>query len=75
MTNNAMRFLELIAYSGYKYVTLTIIVASQLTLGYEASCIVQAILSSTFVYFFYRSIEAKKTGNTLNEYMQNNKVK
>ena len=46
-------FLDLLAYSGYKFVVLCPISIAELLVGYLGSYIVLAVLGTTFAWFFY----------------------
>ena len=49
-------FFEMLAYCGYKFVVLSIIVLSHLAFGYLASYFVMLFFGAMFVLFFYFTV-------------------
>jgi len=59
-------FFELLSYTGYKFVSLCLIVIAQLVLGNLASYVVLIVTGGMFVMFFYQSVKTHcGTGNSL----------
>ena len=62
-------FFELLCYTGYKFVNLSIIVIVQLSLGYVASYIAYFLTSLMNFVFFFKTMSRFMTGNTLADHI------
>ena len=65
-------FMELLCYTGYKFVNLSIIVIVQLLFGYLASYIAFFLTSIMYFVFFYKTMSRFMTGSTLMEHTSMN---
>ena len=63
-------FLDLLSYTGYKFVILCLITAAEGFFGYAASYIVFFILGSLYALFFYWTFCRFSTTNTLADHMK-----
>jgi hypothetical protein len=64
-------FLELLSYTGYKFVALCFIVLAQLLFGTMASYLALFILGALFALFFFQTIRTHcQSGNTLAEHIK-----
>ena len=63
-------FFELLAYTGYKFVVLCLIVVSQLTLGNLASYFVMIFTGAMFSFFFFMTLKRFSSANTLAEHIK-----
>ena len=61
--------LDLIAFTGYKFVVLCPIAAAELLIGYYGSYCVMLVLAGSFALFFYRTLGRYNTQNTLAAHM------
>lgn len=69
--NTAPPFLELLCYTGYKFVGLSLIVLSQLLFGTVASYIVLFVTGGFFCLFFFQTVRVHcQNGNTLAEHIR-----
>ena len=63
-------FLDLLSYTGYKFVILCYIVAAEGFFGYAVSYIVFFILGALYALFFYWTFGRFSTTNTLADHMK-----
>ena len=61
--------LELLSYTGYKFVCLVPIIISEYLIGYLGSYIVMAIMDVCFSYFFFMTLKRFASANTLAQHM------
>lgn len=61
--------LDLISFTGYKFVVLCPIAAAELLIGYYGSYCVMLVLAGSFALFFYRTLGRYNTQNTLAAHM------
>ena len=61
--------LELFAYTGYKFVTLTPIIISEYFLGYLGSYVVMGMMWLCFGYFYFMTLKRFAQANTLAQHM------
>lgn len=62
-------FFELLCYTGYKFVNLSIIIVVQLSLGYIASYVAFFLTSLMYFVFFYKTMSRFFSGNTLADHI------
>lgn len=62
-------FFELLCYTGYKFVNLSIIVVIHLVLGYAASYIAFFLTSLMYFVFFFKTMSRFMSGNTLADHI------
>ncbi|CDW81663.1 UNKNOWN [Stylonychia lemnae] len=63
-------FFELLCYTGYKFVNLTIIIMVQSAFGYYASYLAFFLTSIMFFYFFFKTMNRFQSGNTLADHIK-----
>src|SRR5436190_506925 len=63
-------FFELLAYTGYKFVVLCIIVVAQMLLGLLASYIAFFVVGALFSLFFFQTLRRFSSANTLAEHIK-----
>ena len=69
-TNVSPTFLELLSYSGYKFVPLCLIVSAQIILGYMASYCTLLFTGLLFMFFFYKTMSRFGSNKTLAEHIK-----
>ena len=63
-------FLDLLSYTGYKYVALCLIVVADGFIGYTGSYIVFFIFGSFFALFFFQTLRRFSLTNTLADHIR-----
>ena len=63
-------FLELLAFTGYKFVVLCLVVFADILLGYYSSYALLFVFGALFGLFFYQSIKRFSHANTLADHMK-----
>jgi len=61
-------FFELVAYTGYKFVILCMIMVAQILGGLMPSYVVMLVTGLMFCYFFYYTLKRYQTAHTLGEH-------
>ena len=68
-------FFELFSYTGYKFVSLCLIVIAQLVFGTLASYLVLFLTGGMFAFFFHQSLKMHcQVGNTLADHMKDSSM-
>ncbi len=68
-------FFELFSYTGYKFVSLCLIVVAQLIFGTLASYLVLFLTGGMFALFFHQSLKMHcQVGNTLADHMKDSSM-
>ena len=63
-------FLELLAFTGYKFVILCPIVTCDMLVGYGASYVLLFILAALFALFFFQTLRRYASANTLADHIK-----
>ena len=63
-------FLELLSYTGYKFVILCIVVTADGMIGYTASYVAFFMFGSLFALFFYQTLRRFSLQNTLADHIK-----
>lgn len=63
-------FLELLAYTGYKFVALCILVLCQMVLGSLASLIALGVIGALYALFFFQTLRRFSSANTLADHIK-----
>lgn len=63
-------FLELLAYTGYKFVILCIVVMADGMIGYTASYVAFFMFGALFALFFYQTLRRFSLQNTLADHIK-----
>ena len=63
-------FLDLLSYTGYKYVVLCLVIMADGFLGYSASYGVFFLFGALFAFFFYQTLRRFSLTNTLADHIK-----
>ena len=63
-------FLEILSYTGYKFLPLTLVMTTEIAFGYFPSYCVMAVMWACFSYFFFMTMRRFAHANTLADHMK-----
>lgn len=63
-------FFELLSYTGYKFVVLCPILATDMIFGYIASYVVLGLLGACYALFFFKTLKRFSSANTLADHIK-----
>ena len=74
-TEQSPPFFELLSYTGYKFVSLCMIIIAQMAFGTLASYMVLLVTGGMFALFFHQTVKMHcQVGNTLADHMKDSSM-
>ena len=74
-TDHSPPFFELLSYTGYKFVSLCMIIIAQMAFGTLSSYLVLLVTGGMFAFFFHQTVKMHcQVGNTLADHMKDSSM-